>query len=138
MSHFCYQDETCRLQLCNIFPVSLNGKQKAVLLAYQNLMKSNHQSLSFAVIKISMHGMCFYQNFICLLLLNCSTPTPITLKALTRRICNKQIAGAYLNLLIGKNLHIHHTGNQSGDITVHATGWHPPLLYTKSQAASEL
>lgn len=44
---------------------------------------------------------------------------------------NKRIAGAYLNLLAGKNLHINPTGNQSGNITVHATGWHPPPLYTE-------
>lgn len=37
-----------------------------------------------------------------------------------------KIAGAYLNLLIGKDLDIHHTGNQSGNITVHARGWHSP------------
>lgn len=37
-----------------------------------------------------------------------------------------KIAGAYLNLLIGKDLDIHHAGNQSGNITVHARGWHSP------------
>lgn len=37
-----------------------------------------------------------------------------------------EIAGAYLNLLIGKDLDIHGAGNQSGNITVHARGWHSP------------
>jgi hypothetical protein len=37
-----------------------------------------------------------------------------------------KIAGAYLNLLIVKDLDIHHTGNQSRNITVHARGWHSP------------
>lgn len=41
----------------------------------------------------------------------------------------RKIAGAYLNLLIGKDLDIHHTGNQSGNITVHARGWHYPSRF---------
>lgn len=40
-------------------------------------------------------------------------------------------AGAYLNLLIGKDLDVHHTGNQSGNITVHARGWHSPSWFAK-------
>lgn len=46
-------------------------------------------------------------------------------------VCNKRIGGAYLNLLVGKDLHINPTGNQSRDITVHAPGWHPPLVHTE-------
>lgn len=43
-----------------------------------------------------------------------------------RATMKNKIAGAYLNLLIGKDLDIHRTGNQSGNITVHARGWHSP------------
>lgn len=42
-----------------------------------------------------------------------------------------EIAGAYLNLLIGKDLDVHHTGDQSGNITVHARGWHSPSCFSK-------
>lgn len=134
MSQFCYRDETCTDSCYITFLLSLNSKQKAVLSAYQSGLESNHYSLISC--NADIHALHMYllvqQDFICLLVLNCYIPIPIAVKAFMRSICNKRIAGAYLNLLIGKNLHIHPTGNQSGDITVHATGWHPPLLHTKS------
>lgn len=43
----------------------------------------------------------------------------------------QKTAGAYLNLLICKDLDVHHTGNQSGNITVHARGWHSPSWFAK-------
>lgn len=48
----------------------------------------------------------------------------------------EKIAGAYLNLLVGKDLHIHHAGNQSGSITVHARGWHSPSWIDKKELGS--
>jgi len=48
----------------------------------------------------------------------------------------QKIAGAYLNLLVGKDLHIHHAGNQSGNITVHARGWHSPSGIDKKELGS--
>ena len=48
----------------------------------------------------------------------------------------QKTAGAYLNLLVGEDLHIHHTGNQSGNITVHARGWHSPSGMDKNELGS--
>lgn len=126
-----------RCQLYNPFLVSLKSKHQPILYAYPNAVKSKQISLPY------------FSPLINRFFFNCTSFTTAaeshlppfsellhtnaycSPKAFLRSICNKRIVGAYLNLLVGKNLHINPTGNQSGDITVHATGWHPPLLYTE-------